>query len=202
MKTMGPQAFASLFVGSMGASAALVGLLFVAVSIKPERITARGAPPEPQAVASSAFTALANAFFISLGGSVPGLNLGSVALWASLISLAETLNLGRKLWRGRPGPLRMVRMMRRLALVALSVFIYGLQLRYALQLLVTPRQLGALYGLVYLLFAVYAIGLGRSWELLGARREGPLACWLSPLQDVAEAAPSATEAGSTQTAAN
>src|SRR5918911_2629615 len=102
METMVPQAFASFFVGSMSASAALVGLLFVAVSIKPERITARGAPPEPQAVAASAFTALTNAFFISLAGAVPGLNLGSVALWASLASLAQTLNLGRKLWRGRP----------------------------------------------------------------------------------------------------
>jgi hypothetical protein len=198
METMIPQAFASFFVGSMAASAALVGLLFVAVSIRPERITARGAPPEPQAVASSAFTALANAFFISLGGSVPGLNLGSVALWASLASLAQTLNLGRKLWRGRPGPLRMIR---RQVLVLLSVVIYGLQLRYALQLLGTPRQVGALYGLVYLLFPVYAIGLGRSWELLGARSEGPLA-WLSPLHDVEEAAPSATEAGSTRPAAH
>jgi hypothetical protein len=198
MEAMVPQAFASFFVGSMSASAALVGLLFVAVSIRPERITARGAPPEPQAVASSAFTALANAFFISLGGSVPGLNVGSVALIASLISLVETLNLGRKLWRGRLGPLRT---MRRLALVVLSVVIYGLQLRYALQLMGAPRQVGALYGLVLLLFPVYSIGLGRSWELLGARREGLLA-WLSPLHDVEEAAPSAAEAGSTQTVAN
>jgi len=88
-------------------------------------------------------------------------------------------------------------MMRRLALVVLSVVIYGLQLRYALQLLGAPRQVGALYELVFLLFAVYAIGLGRSWELLGARREGLLA-WLSPLHDVEEAAPSATEAGATR----
>jgi hypothetical protein len=196
METLVPQAFAGFFVGSMSASAALVGLLFVAVSIKPERITARGAPPEPQAVAASAFTALTNAFFFSLAGAVPELNLGSVALWASLASLAQTLNLGRRLWRGRPGPRPL---MRRLALVLVSVIIYGLQLRYALQLLSAPRQVGALYGLVYLLFAVYAVGLGRSWELLGARREGPLA-WLSPLQDVEEAAPSATEAGSTQMA--
>jgi hypothetical protein len=199
MKTMIPQAFASLFVGSMGAGAALVGLLFVAVSIKPERITARGAPPEPQAVASSAFTALVNAFFISLGGSVPGLNIGIVALWTSLVSLAQTLNLGRKLWRGRPG---LLRTMRRLALVMLSVVIYGLQLRYALQFLGTPRQVGALYGLVFLLFAVYAIGLGRSWELLGARREGPFASWLSPLQDVAEAAQSAADVDARRPAAN
>jgi hypothetical protein len=54
---------------------------------------------------------------------------------------------------------------------------------------------------MYLLFAVYAVGLGRSWELLGARRDGPLA-WLSPLQDVEEAAPSAAEAGSTWPTAN
>ena len=126
------------------------------------------------------------------------MNIGIVTLWASLASRAQTLNLGRKLWRGRPGPLRMIR---RQALVLLSVVIYGLQLRYALQLMSVPRQVGALYGLVYLLFAVYAVGLGRSWELLGARREGPLA-WLSPLHDVEEVAPSAAEAGSTRPAVN
>jgi hypothetical protein len=196
---MVPEAFVSFFVGSMAASAALVGLLFVAVSIRPERITARGAPPEPQAVASSAFTALANAFFISLGGSVPGFNIGNVVLWLSLVSLFQTLNMGRKLWRGRPGTLPI---MRRLALVLVSVVIYGLQLRYALQLLATPRQVGALYGLVFLLFAVYAIGLGRSWELLGARRIGFLASWLSPLHDMEEAALSEAEAGSTRPAAH
>src|SRR5205807_9091025 len=61
-----PPAFANFFIASASAGAALVGLLFVAVSLTPERMVTRRAPQERQAVAGSAFTALITAFFISL----------------------------------------------------------------------------------------------------------------------------------------
>ncbi len=51
---MVPEAFHDYFVASTGAGAALVGLLFVAVSIAPERTVMSGAPVERQAVATSA----------------------------------------------------------------------------------------------------------------------------------------------------
>ena len=44
---------------------------FVAVSIAPEQIVSATAPVERRAMAASAFTALLNAFFISLGALVP-----------------------------------------------------------------------------------------------------------------------------------
>ena len=59
-----PAEFTNFFIASAGAGAALVGLLFVAVSLAPEQIVTRGAPVERRAVAGSAFTALINAFFI------------------------------------------------------------------------------------------------------------------------------------------
>src|SRR5258706_4933834 len=66
-----PPEFANFFIASAGAGAALVGLLFVAVSIAPEQLVTRRAPMERQAVAGSAFTALMNAFFISLVALIP-----------------------------------------------------------------------------------------------------------------------------------
>ena len=60
---MVPASFANFFLATAGAGGALIGLLFVAISISPERIFSEGAPRERQAVASGAFTALVNAFF-------------------------------------------------------------------------------------------------------------------------------------------
>ena len=56
---MVPEAFHDYFIASTGAGAALVGLLFVAVSIAPERTVMRSAPAERRAVALSAYTAFA-----------------------------------------------------------------------------------------------------------------------------------------------
>ncbi len=74
---MVPPEFANFFIASASAGGALVGLLFVAVSIAPEQIVAAQAPIERQAVATSAFTALMNAFFISLFALIPISTLAS-----------------------------------------------------------------------------------------------------------------------------
>jgi hypothetical protein len=53
----------------------------------------------------------------------------------------------------------------------------------ALQLSIDPSQVGAVYGLVFLLWGAFALGLVRAWELLGVHRYG-LMGWLNPLRDV------------------
>src|SRR5579863_569867 len=86
-----PPAFANFFIASTSAGAALVGLLFVAVSFAPEQIVTSRAPVERQAVAGSAFTALINAFFISLVALIPHLNIGSLIVPFIGLCLATTL---------------------------------------------------------------------------------------------------------------
>jgi hypothetical protein len=76
---MVPPDLANFFIASVSAGGALLGLLFVAVSIAPEQIVASRAPMERQAVAASTFTALVNAFFVSLGALIPGVT-GTIAL--------------------------------------------------------------------------------------------------------------------------
>src|SRR6266700_1855399 len=88
---MVPAAFANFFVASTGAGAALVGLLFVALSIAPEQTVLEGASLEKRALATSAFTALLNAFFISLAALIPSSNLGWTALVLSLVALTGLL---------------------------------------------------------------------------------------------------------------
>ena len=181
---MVPPELSNFFLATAGAGAALIGLLFVAVSIAPEQIVTRRAPIERQAVAASTFTALLNAFFISLGALIPK-SLGWIALVMSSLGLLNSLTLGGHLLRH---PKNWQNFIRRVFLILVSLFIYGDEFYYALRLTVTPFAVGNAYVLALLLLPVYAIGLIRAWELLGVNRFGLLA-WLNPLYDVNESIP-------------
>lgn len=187
---MVPQQFYDFFAASAGAGAALVGLLFVAISIAPERIVAPGAPTERQAVAASAFTALANAFFISLAALIPRLNIGAVALVMSTLALTHSLALGwrllvqRGVWHDRLG------VVRRLFLVLVSVILYGYELWYSIVLTRETSPVPAVSVLATIVLSVYGLGLTRAWELLGARRGG-LFGWLSVLHEIEDDGPKA-----------
>src|SRR6476619_470175 len=85
--------FTSFFLASAGAGAALVGLLFVAVSVNPGRNAGPSAPPERPAVAASAYTALINAFFVSLAALIQRETFIGAALMVSVISVIATLRL-------------------------------------------------------------------------------------------------------------
>jgi hypothetical protein len=177
-----PPEFANFFIASASAGAALVGLLFVAVSLAPEQIVTRQAPQERQAVAGSAFTALINAFFLSLGALIPNVNFGLIIVPLSSLCLLTSLIQAWPLLRRHKGWLSLLR---RAFLVALSLGLYGLELLNGVQLLMSPSQVGIVYGMVSCLIGAFAVGLIRAWELLGAQRYG-LMGWLSPLRDVPE----------------
>ena len=179
---MVPPEFANFFIASASAGAALVGLLFVAVSIMPEQIVTRRAPVERQAVAGSAFTALINAFFISLVALIPHLNVGSLIVPFICLCLVTTLIQAWQLLRLPKG---WQSFLRRAFLVVLSLGLYGLELLNALHLSSDPSQVGDLYGLIFVIVGVFALGLIRAWELLGVQRYG-LFGWLNPLRDVNE----------------
>jgi hypothetical protein len=185
---MVPPQFVNFFLASAGAGAALVGLLFVAVSIAPEQIVMANAPVDRQAMASSSFTALLNAFFISLGALIPT-NLGGITLVLSLTGLTHSIYLAWSLLKARQ---RWQNMLRRLFMIVVSLIIYGYELYCAILLLNEPRNLGGFFVLTWLLLAVYGIGLTRAWQLLGARRFGIMS-WLSPLHELNQAKPTATQ---------
>lgn len=177
---MVPPEFFNFFLASTGAGAALVGLLFVAVSLAPEQIVAHQAPMERQAVAGSAFTALINAFFISLVALIPHFNFGTLIIPFSSVSLFTSLIQAWSLLRPRKG---WQSFLRRAILVCLSLVLYGLELRNAVGLITDPTQVGFVYGMLFVLLGTFALGLSRAWELLGAQRYGFIG-WLNPLQDV------------------
>ena len=185
---MVPEAFNNFFLASAGIGATLVGLIFVAVSIAPEHIVQANAPIERRAMAASSFTALLNAFFISLGALIPGI-IGSLTLVMSALGLTTSSLLAWNLLKERE---RWQNVVRRVFLILVSFIIFGFEFYYAILIIKEPDNVGNFYTLAALLLAVYGIGLTRAWQLLGARRFG-LGGWLSPLWEMNETMPIRTQ---------
>jgi hypothetical protein len=164
-------------VASTQASAALIGLLFVAITLAPDRVFGSQAEAGRQARALSAFTAMANILFISFASLIPGIPIGPVVVGIAAVAVLQTLGLLPLLmsWRAE-GVL-----WRSLLLLLGSFAIYGGEIAVGIQLWQGPPDTGSLTGLLELLLGAYAIGLGRAWELLGAPRTGLLSRLLARL---------------------
>jgi hypothetical protein len=211
---MVPAGFTNFFLAMAGADAALLGLLFVAVSISPERTFGRGAAPERQGVAGNAFTALIVAFFISTSALLPGNNVGDTSVFTAGVGLFTSARLGIQLVRYhiqshsrtqphlRTQPL-WLRLVRALVTVIGSLVLYGYLFAASVQLLRQPKDIHAVAAVATLVMVCCGLGLFRAWELLGGPRQGMMG-WLNPLHDsdeptilAAEAPPTPVDAGVT-----
>jgi hypothetical protein len=173
-----PEGLREFFAVSTGASATLLGLLFVAIAVEPKSIVGEQSPVESRSRASSAYTALLNVFFISLLGTIRTSGLGHVSLILAAVGLANTLGIGVKLWRESPRRRRVLSS--GVGLLLGSTVVYTLELWYAWQIVKDPGNTAQIYTLAYLLVALYAVALGRAWEVLGARQQGWLKTLFSP----------------------
>lgn len=183
-----PESLTNFYLASAGIGATLVGLIFVAVSIAPERTVQANAPIERQAMAASSFTALLNAFFISIGALIPSA-IGYITLLMSTIGI---LNSSFLCWNLMKQLESWQNIIRRIFLVIVSFIIYGYEFYYGFLIIKTPDDAGNIYALAGILLAIYGIGLTRAWQLLGARRFG-LGGWLSPLRELDETKSSKTK---------
>lgn len=160
---MVPDAFQGYFAATAAGAAALIGLLFVAVSLRPDALLGTGASASGRAVAGSAFTALVNGFFVSLIALIPFTSLGCTAVGMGALSLYATFRTHRGLDRREAGATQLVA-----ALVAyVSQFVVGVALA------VRPAAQGLVVAVCYLLVASFAVALRRAWMLM-SRAETPL----------------------------
>lgn len=176
---MVPSDFANFFIVTAGAGGALIGLLFVAISLAPERTVRISAPIDARAMSSSAFTALVNGFFISLGAVIPHWNIGGIVLVMSIVAIVNSLSLMWTLLRPWPS---WQQALRRILLMVVGLFIYGDELLGALQILSSSNLRPYIFTLSILIISIYGLALFRAWELLGVQRAGLLA-WLNPLNE-------------------
>ena len=84
---MVPGVYDAYFAAMATAAAALIGLLFVAVSVRDDTIFGPNAMPGGEALAITAFTGLVNSFVVSLLGLIPKINIGEPAVIMAVISI-------------------------------------------------------------------------------------------------------------------
>jgi hypothetical protein len=92
------EAYHDLFVASAGAAAALIGLLFVAISFSPERIVGAEGEAGGYGNAQRAFIALVNVFFVSLIALIPHASVHMFALTA-VVMLALSIRATMRSYR-------------------------------------------------------------------------------------------------------
>jgi hypothetical protein len=166
---MVPDALTNFFIASVGAGAALLGLLFVSISISPEEKITAHASVEKRIGAYSALISLTNAFIISLVALIPG-NFGIFVLIFSVSSFTITFQNGIELLRPHEGASNLIR---RLTLTLLNLFAYIAEGYTAVRLIMNPHDSSPVYAMTTLLLVVYISSIVRAWELLGGTRRRP-----------------------------
>jgi hypothetical protein len=143
-------------VASVGAAAAFIGLLFVAVTLTPERIFGVNAHPKRRADATRSFVALGNVFFISLAALIPRSG-EEIMLAVSVASIAQLIREARRNARRYT----FAQIIRTFGMV--SLVIYGAEFVIILRNLEGHGNIDALVGIV---FSLYSYALATSWLLL------------------------------------
>jgi hypothetical protein len=163
MTTASAQQF---FTTSAEVAGALIGLLFVAISVSPERILGPDASEIHSMRAAATLTAFTNALAVGLFGLVPGFHVGGTATVVAILGL---LFVAGAVMRLLPG-LRA----KRVAwtdfgfLLSLAV-VFAIQLLAGLGLDHNERDAGDLQTVCVLVVVCFLLGIGRAWELVGGR---------------------------------
>lgn len=159
--------YTTFFSIMAGVGATLFGLIFVAISIKPEVTQTENPSVMRQVQIASAYGALLNPLVISLFALRPQATIGSIAVALSALGLASTLIMGTSLvFDARSG----AKILRSGSFVVGSLVLYGFELFDAIRLVVGPADRSALNDLTTILIVMYLYGIARAWDMVGARQ--------------------------------
>ena len=162
---MVPEGIHDFFAASAGVAGALIGLLFVAISVSVERLNREEAAAQVHRIrAVAALTAFTNAISVSLFALIPGQKIGItsvVVAGTGLLFVAASLLSLVRLRQLRWGTVRDA-----VFLIGLAV-VFVLQLASGLGVIADPANSGDVNTIAILVVCCFFIGIARAWELIG-----------------------------------
>jgi hypothetical protein len=177
-----PEEIHDFFLAGGGVAGALIGLLFVAISVSAPRLARQGHDAQLHRVrASAALTAFLNALVISLFALIPGRKIGLTAVIVGVLGLAFVVAALLSLWRVRHP---------RWATARDAVFLLGLvvvfivQVITGVQIIAQPAGSGNVNQIAVLVIVCFLIGIAPE-----ARRFSPA---VSPPRRTAPTPPAST----------
>ena len=161
---MVPESIHDFFVASGSAAGALIGLLFVVISVTSERLARAEAGAHYRIRAAAAITAFTNALAVSLFALIPVHKIGPTATAVAVVGLTfvvaallSLIRLRQEWW----GTLRDA-----LFLIGLAVT-FVIQLIEGIDVITQPGDSGAVNTIAALVIVCFLIGIARAWELIG-----------------------------------
>ena len=162
---MVPVSYHDFFGGCATVAGALIGLLFVAISVSPEKLTGERASADHQVKAGAAFSALVNTMVIALVALLPRANLGPASIALAAAGLATTAGLIIFLYREHQERIQPSD----ISLLVVLLVLYGLQLADGIQLDGASGNVSNVSSQGVLLLAFFLFAIARAWQLVGAR---------------------------------
>jgi len=171
---MVPPEFVSFFSSMAQCGATLLGLLFVAVSLR--RGTGSSDESSEEAVlADAALLAMGNGFIVSAFALLPNVNVGVVALPLSGLALFWVFDVAVRLiqaWGDEGVVSRWLYRVRALGPTVVAFVIAVAELPVAIRLLQNPKDDATVCTLGVIVVGYYSVALLRAWMLVGGARHG------------------------------
>ncbi len=163
---MVPDSVHDFFAASASVGGALIGLLFVAITVVGSRLSQGTAQAQIHRIrASAALTGFTNSLTVSLFALIPGHKLGYTSIAVAIAGLgfvaASLISLARQ------RHLRLSHLRDALFLIGLSVALVT-QLLQGVAITNHPNDPGAVNTIAVIVVICYLIGIARAWQLIDA----------------------------------